>query len=299
VTLAPFFDGTTFPVMADWPLKLDEPAYTAARSWMDVNRTARNWVVTTAPLPKELRPFVTDLENAKPDPMQPAIDFSYLYLPRAKALRDASRNLTDLQNIWSIAKAWAPLELQVFDHGGTDPKDLKNSRFCERQGRCFLGCPPGARHTLYKTLIKKLLADAAHRDHVVVQPLMHVQDIRRNQSGEYEVGHFQVVTGDEFRSKAPVLILAAGVLGSTEILLRAREKESLLLSNALGSRFSTNGDFSGFVRNIPTSLGDHPRRDNRVLPTCGPINTSHVHFEANWNGHKLQETSERELAVLH
>ncbi len=287
VTLAPFFDGTTFPVMADWPLKLDGSAYNAARTWMDVYRTARNLVVTTAPLPKELRPFVTDLENAKPDPAQPAIDFSYLYLPRSKALRDASRNLTDPQNTWSVASPWAPLELQVSDHGGTDPKDLKNSRFCERQGRCFLGCLPGARHTLYKTLIKKLLADAAHKDRVFVKPLMQVQDLRRTPTGEYEVAHFHVVSGDEFRAKAPVLILAAGVLGSTEILLRAREKESFALSGALGTRFSTNGDFSGFVRNVPTSLGDHPRRDNRVLPTRGPINTSHVHFEGTLNGHKL------------
>ena len=287
VSIAPFFDGTSFPVMADWPLKLDGPAYTAARTWMDVNRTARNHVVTTAPLPKELKPFVTDLENAKPDPMQPAVDYSYLYLPRSKALRDASRNLTDPQNQWSVKDPWAPLELQVTDHGGTEPKDLKNSRFCERQGRCFLGCLPGARHTLYKSLIKKLLTDPAHKDHVSLKPLMHVQDIRQVGSGEYEVTHHHVISGDGFRSRASLVIVAAGVLGSTELLLRTRENGALVLSDALGSRFSTNGDFSGFVRNIPTSLGDHPRRDNRVLPTRGPINTSHVHFEAAWNGHKL------------
>jgi cholesterol oxidase len=287
VSIVPYFDGSAFPVMADWPLKLDTPAYDAAKTWMDAFRTVRNYVVTTAPLPKELKPFVTDLENAKPDPMQPAVDYSYLYLPRSKALRDASRNLTDPQNRWSVKDPWAPLELQVTDHGGTDPKDLKNSRFCERQGRCFLGCLPGARHTLYKSLIKKLLTDAAHKNFVSVKPLMHVQDIRQVGTAEYEVAHHHVISGDEFRSRAPLVILSAGVIGSTEILLHAQENSALTLSAALGSRFSTNGDFSGFVRNIPTFLGDHPRRDNRVLPTRGPINTSHVHFEANWNGHKL------------
>lgn len=287
VSISPYFDGTSYPVMADWPLKLDPAAYTAATQWMDVNRTVASYVVTTAPLTKELIKAVTDLEHVPASGTQPGGDYSYLYLPRSKALRDASKGLTDQNGRWSVTKPWGPLALQLFEHGGTGLTDLKNQRFCERQGRCALGCLPGARHTLNKTLIRKLLNDPAHKDRVFLKPLMHVAGLQRVNNGDYEVVHHHVLTGDEHRSRAPLVILAAGVLGSTEILLRARDR-GLVLSDSLGSRFSTNGDLSGFVRNIPTELGSHPKRDNRILPTKGPINTSHVHFDADWNGHKLQ-----------
>jgi hypothetical protein len=42
---------------------------------------------------------------------------------------------------------------------------------------------------------------------------------------------------------ADLVVIGAGALGSTEILLRSRER-GLPLSGKLGSRFSGNGDFS-------------------------------------------------------
>jgi cholesterol oxidase len=43
---------------------------------------------------------------------------------------------------------------------------------------------------------------------------------------------------------AKSIILAAGTLGSTEILLRSNK---LNLSNSLGNNFSTNGDIFGII----------------------------------------------------
>src|SRR5207244_5831054 len=64
----------------------------------------------------------------------------------------------------------------------------------------------------------------------------------------------------------PMVFLAAGTLGTTELLLRSQAENTLGLSDALGSHFSTNGDFGAFVVNTA----------ERVSSTRGPINTCEV-----------------------
>lgn len=91
-------------------------------------------------------------------------------------------------------------------------------------------------------------------------------------------GGYDVVFEDEFTGNgettifAPKVFLAAGVMGSTEILLRSAREGTLPLSQALGTKFSTNGDFGGFAYKTT-------KKDKAVLPcytTRGPINTAHV-----------------------
>src|SRR5262249_61486264 len=60
---------------------------------------------------------------------------------------------------------WDPLDLAIIEYdaitrpGTNTPSDAAlNGTFCQRQGRCFTGCLPAARHTLNKTLLKTLLA---------------------------------------------------------------------------------------------------------------------------------------------
>ncbi len=288
VTLEPFFDvaARRHPVMEEWPLQLDRAAYGRARSWMETWRSRANNVVTTVPLSDDLKPHITDL-GAVPNASGGTTDYEYLYLARSRALKAASKGVTipaGTNGPVTEIESWRPLDLQVFEHGGTPPGELKGQRFCERQGRCALGCLPAARHTLNKTLINRLLT--APNSKVKLKPLAHVQQIRAAQGG-YEVIHHDVVSGDESRSWAKVVILAAGVLGTTEVLLRSRDLPidgagQLTFSDALGSHFSTNGDFSGFVRGIPRDLADASGKpvDNRVWPTRGPINTSHVTYQA-------------------
>jgi cholesterol oxidase len=71
-----------------------------------------------------------------------------------------------------------------------------------------------------------------------------------------------------------LVILAAGTLGSTELLLRSREK-GLAVSQQLGSRFSANGDMIGFAYNTGREingigLGSRPLGDR---PPIGPCST--------------------------
>ncbi|WP_078124918.1 alpha/beta fold hydrolase [Leptospira alexanderi] len=58
---------------------------------------------------------------------------------------------------------------------------------------------------------------------------------------------------DELFIRADIVVLAAGSLGSTEILLRSKEK-GLSVSDAVGVRFSGNGDMLGFSYNGNTKI---------------------------------------------
>jgi cholesterol oxidase len=67
----------------------------------------------------------------------------------------------------------------------------------------------------------------------------------------------------EVAIEAPVVVLAAGTLGSTEILLRSREA-GLALSDRLGDRFSANGDIIAFgygAKTVVNGIGvGHPAK---------------------------------------
>jgi cholesterol oxidase len=263
VTLEPFLDTATneYPVMASWPAqaRLAAGDYTAALNWMTTKRGAPSGIVTKYP-------------NAIPQNQLSQINSSDpRLLGRARFLRDASTSAALSQDVkGKIVESWGPLKLQVAE---ADPGTAAtNKNFCERQGRCFLGCLPAARHTLNKTLLKQLPLPT--EDRVFVRPLADVDYIEPLQAGGYTVHYKALEDGTQFHPTASTVILAAGCLGSTEILLRSREKNQgkLVLSDKLGSRFSTNGDFSGFVIVDPDKL-QYPIYSNR-----GPINMSHVTF---------------------
>ncbi|HEX7288968.1 MAG TPA: GMC oxidoreductase [Candidatus Angelobacter sp.] len=268
VTLEPFQDtGTgTYPVMDDWPAaaKLTPADYKdAVNNWMTPNRGKPVPIVTKYPA------AMTDAELAGVNSSDPRL------LGRSRFLRDASASAALPANLKAdIAEPWKPLALQVNEANPTDPTKLaSNHNYCERQGRCFLGCLPGARHTLNKTLVKML--PLAAQDKVLVRSLAKVKFIEPITGGGYTV-HYQGMEegGGEFHPTAKTVVLAAGSLGTSEILLRSREKNQgkLKLSDKLGSKFSTNGDFSGFI------TVDREKLAYPIYATRGPINTSHVTF---------------------
>lgn len=270
VTLEPFFDNAagSYPVMDDWPAaaKLAKANYADAVNWMTTKRGKPVPIVTKYP------GAMTAAELANVNSSDPRL------LGRARFLRDASASPALPANLKAdIAEPWQPLTLQVNEadnNPGNDPAKLAtNHNYCERQGRCFLGCLPGARHTLNKTLLKNL--PLAAQDKVFVRSLAKVDFIEPMADGSYTV-HYKGLEegGGDFHPTATTVVLAAGSLGSTEILLRSREKTNgkLKLSDKLGSRFSTNGDFSGFIS------VDREKLAYPIYATRGPINTSHVTF---------------------
>ncbi len=263
VTIEPFFDTTNkqYPAMASWPekAKLLPADYANGLAWMTTNRGAPNQVVTKYPqaIPQN------QLNTVKSsDPR---------LLGRSRFLRDASTspNLSP-QLAGQIVEPWAPLKLQIKE---ADPGNTAtNKNFCERQGRCFLGCLPAARHTLNKTLLNQL--PLAAQDKILIRALANVESIEAIPGSGYTVHYTGLDDDTEYHPTAKTVILAAGCLGSTEILLRSRDKSNgkFVVSKTLGTKFSTNGDFSGFV------TIDQDKLQYPIYATRGPINTSHVTF---------------------
>lgn len=238
-------------------LNLGQPEYDAALSWMQTYRGVLNKVVTKIPLPASRDP-----ENLG--------DEDYLLLDRSRALRDAAAVVSQQRGLDPPAP-WRALDLAIAEYHESGPGNADvNGRhtFCERQGRCMLGCLPQARHTLNKTLYKRWISNA--QSGVELRPLSEVRSVRRVDGG-YEVTYrdWWQQHGEERMVSAPMMILGAGTLGTNEILLRSHAEHGLSLSDQLGQRFSTNGNFGGFC--LDTTPAVHSTR--------GPVNTCHVDFE--------------------
>ncbi len=264
VTIEPYLDPGTnqYPVMDSWaaPARLTAADYTKGWNWMTNFRAAPNQVVTK--YPQALTPAQLATVNTS-DPH---------LLGRPRFLRDASTSPGFNAALKAqIVDSWKPLKLQVSE---ADPTVVAtNKNFCERQGRCFMGCLPAARHTLNKSLLKNLPLAAENR--VFIRPLADVDRIEVLDGEGYKVHYTGLEEGGgDFHPTASTVILAAGCLGSTKLLLKSRDKSNgkLVLSKTIGSKFSTNGDFSGFI------VVDRDKLQYPIYATRGPINTSHVTF---------------------
>jgi len=258
VSLAPFFDPSTnrYPVMDAWPqaARLTPEDYVGARAWAEAKRGKTNKVFTRIPI----------MGQTNPDEL--------LYLGKSRWLKTASTRVKaswdtlshDAVRGFDIAD-WEALELSIFEYGADFAGN--GGFFCERQGRCILGCLPGARHTLDRTIIDKL----ADRN-VAVRGGMEVIEIRRNDtkaaSRRWTIVYRPTGTDDLRLVEANTVVIGAGTLGSTELLLR--NQDWLYPSQRLGTRFSSNGDFLGFVVSN-ASPPDPPWQAGR-----GPVITGHV-----------------------
>ena len=128
---------------------------------------------------------------------------------------------------------------------------------CTMCGDCCSGCNYGAKNTL----LMNYLPDA-HRSGATIVTEAEVDTVVQAGTG-WTVSVYDQTKA--FDGQAPVeitagmVILAAGALGSTEVLLRSsRAKGGPSVSKALGRNFSANGDTLGFGfgANLPGSSGD-------------------------------------------
>jgi cholesterol oxidase len=116
---------------------------------------------------------------------------------------------------------------------------------CTRCGDCCGGCNVGAKNTVALTY----LPDAARHgaeifSHAKVRRVAKAHDGRWQVQLERLDGPNGAADADICVS-ADIVVLAAGTLGSTEILLRSRAA-GLALPDCLGRRFSANGDIIAF-----------------------------------------------------
>jgi cholesterol oxidase len=166
------------------------------------------------------------------------------WLAPQRDLRAAS--LTKYKSLAAAGKplGYTPVAPRVtvsFD-GGVSAGGVEQAA-CTRCGDCCGGCNVGAKTSVALTY----LADAARHG---AEMFTHagVRHVSKDPDGEWRV-HVRRLDANgataDFVVGAKIVVLGAGTLGSSEILLRSRE-HGLALSDRLGERFSANGDIIAF-----------------------------------------------------
>ena len=197
--------------------------------------------------------------------------------PRFKVAREAAHNL-GYDNRFSkanLAVSFSP----DWHYGLEDAFDPKHSTpfvnahgqrqgTCIHLGNCDVGCDVRAKNTLDVNYIPR-----AEQHGADVRPLHMVRYIEPR-DGEYRVvfdriQDGQLIRGEEYTRR---VIVAAGSLGTTELLLRCRDDYQTLpaLSPMVGKHWSPNANF--------LSLGNYSSEKGRVKQSTGPSISSVLDF---------------------
>lgn len=147
---------------------------------------------------------------------------------------------------------------------------------CQHCGDCWSGCNVGAKNT---TGITYLMDATDHGASVFCES--HVQSITKCNSG-WRVEVMDLSRQARVRSiAAPILILAAGTLGTNELLLKA-QASGLPLSPKLGRRFSANGDDLVLAMRLETPVNavatGFPSQAPRGTPLVGPHSAAAINL---------------------
>ncbi|MDP9170173.1 MAG: GMC family oxidoreductase [Acidobacteriota bacterium] len=138
---------------------------------------------------------------------------------------------------------------------------------CVHLGNCDIGCDVDAKNTLDRNYI----AWAENKYGAQVRELHLATDVQPV-TGGYQVSFDQIANGRRTPGSqtACIVVVAAGSLGSTELLLRCREINKTLpnVSPFLGHNWSSNGDFL-----TPAFYGSRA-----VNPSVGPTITCAIDF---------------------
>ncbi|HEX4751537.1 MAG TPA: GMC family oxidoreductase [Solirubrobacterales bacterium] len=196
-----------------------------------------------------------------PTPADPA-------LPKVRAFAAAGKR---------VGKEAEPLPLAVhFGEPREHPFSGAKQEGCQNLGHCDIGCPVNARNTVDITYIAR-----AEKHGAEVRPLHLAERIEPPAAagGDWTVTFSNLGEGEDGSVAAPTLVLAAGTIGSSRLLLENRRRLPRL-SSALGSRFSGNGDALGMAVDPQAADVKGARND------FGPVMTS-----------KLDYTKERGLIV--
>jgi cholesterol oxidase len=148
---------------------------------------------------------------------------------------------------------------------------------CVHLGNCDIGCEVHAKNTLDLNYIP-----AAEARGAALRPFHVVRNIRR-EGIRYRVAFDRIEGGRLFpgEEQCERVVLAAGSLGSTELLLRCRDDHRTLpaISPTLGRGFSANG-------NVLTP--DHYPTDREVQQSIGPTISGGLDFmDGSADGHRF------------
>ena len=170
-----------------------------------------------------------------------------------------------------VGKQAERLPLAVnFEEEREHPFSGVHQKPCENLGRCDSGCPIHAKNTVDITYIAR-----AEQRGAQVYPLHEVQRLLppKHPGGLWGIDFRDLEHRSGGTVRAAVVVLAAGTLGTTRLLLKNRTRLPSL-SPALGSHFSGNGDALGAAFDPRASDVGSPRTD------FGPSMTSVLDYTA-------------------
>jgi cholesterol oxidase len=224
-------------------------------------------------------------------PKSLSYDALQTYYDRARQVLGAEPHpeFHDLKKIQALKRRAMQIELEVqplnitvnFKIKGENPYGMQQQP-CTNCGDCVSGCNVGAKNTLYMNYLP--LAAKKGPAHIFVQT--KVEWIEKLPSGRWRIHgkHYTDKFATEpFTMEAAHVILAAGSINSTEILLRS-QANGLALSPRVGTGFGGNGDFFGLAYNgnDPTQVlgfGNHPNSPGAQFPP-GPTIVGVIRYNA-------------------
>ncbi len=198
--------------------------------------------------------------------IRPARDPEAANLTKSKALASAG-------GVLGPAPVAAPVAVSF--EAAVNPAGIAQPA-CTRCGDCCGGCNVGAKNTVATSYLPDAAAHGAKLFTSVTAS--HVEKV----GGRWRV---HVTPSGQANAtprvvEADIVILAAGTLGSTELLLRSREN-GLALSPRLGHRFSANGDIIAFAYNARDRVHGigigHPAKSG--LDPVGAAVTSEIEID--------------------
>src|SRR5262249_50767656 len=213
-----------------------------------------------------------------------------VYYERARQVLAAGPHprWNDLKKVQALGKRAAQLGLEVqplniavnFTIDGPNPHGVQQ-KSCIDCGDCVSGCNVGAKNTLYMNYLPMAKRAGAQ---IFVQA--KVEWIEKLPGGGWRIHgkHYaDKFDTESFHIEAAHVVLAAGSINSTEILLRS-QTHGLALSPRIGTGFSANGNFFGLAYNgnDPTQVlgfGNHPESSGAKFPP-GPTIVGMIRYNA-------------------
>ena len=211
-----------------------------------------------------LEPWYDRTEEA----LQPRVTPDDPELPKVRAFAAAGEHVGKRADLLPLAVH--------FGEPREHPFSGARQQGCQNLGLCDAGCPVNARNTVDITYVAR-----AEKHGAEVRPLHLAEEIEppAQEGGDWTVTFANLGDGDDGSVQAPTLVLAAGTIGSSRLLMENRRRLPRL-SPALGTRFNGNGDALGMAFDPSAADVQGARND------YGPTMTS-----------KLDYTAERNLIV--
>jgi cholesterol oxidase len=250
------------------------------------------WPVTR----DDLDPHYDQVETMLGAQRYPIDEAPYNEVPKAREFREAAERLKLDPELPKLAVTFGnegekPVPGEPIRGGFWDIGGRKRTRYtCRLVGECDLGCNYGSKNTLdynYLAEAKKLGARILTR--------CEVKEFEPREGGGYEVRYVRHEPEREGkktdtsrlhreRLTADRLILSAGSLGSTFLLLKMKNQGAFPgIGNLLGSRFCGNGDLITFALKT-TRMKDGERVPRLIDAGYGPVITGAIRYKDQEDG---------------